>query len=115
MIYQMEKECFQNLRTQEQSAAQEYDSMKDPQNLTLEKTLAQKARERHQENKKRKEEDANKDSTTKSFLYPYLEKLGLLNKKELTVQEAQKVKTEVMNKLKERLLSRAEIIQQRLE
>jgi hypothetical protein len=35
--------------------------MKDPNSLVLEKTLAQKARERHLENKKRKEEDSNRE------------------------------------------------------
>jgi len=44
-----------------------------------------------------------------------LEKRKLQGEREISAQVAMEIKNEVMQKLKERLLSRAEIIQRRLE
>ena len=83
--------------------------MKNDQ-IKLEKTIHEKARERFNESKRRQEEDVTQDTAASDYLYPYLDKMNLLGKQELEAHEALRVKTEVMNKLKERLLSRAEII-----
>ena len=53
------------------------------------------------------------DKAANDYLYPYLEKNNLITKAEkmeLDYNDCNKIKTEVMSKLKERLLSRAEII-----
>lgn len=47
-------------------------------------------------------------------MYPFLKNMGCLEK-EPTKIEAQEIKNQVMSKLRERLLSRADIIQKRLE
>jgi hypothetical protein len=109
----MEKDCYQQIKQQEVSAGEEEKQMREEE-ITLEQTLHDKAREKNKEALKKKDEDGDKDSTADDYLYPFLEKKGLLNKS-LTKSDALEIKNEVMIKLKKRLLSRAEIIQNRLE
>jgi len=58
--------------------------------------------------------DSEKDTIKDDYLYPFLKNMGCLEK-EPTKIEAQEIKNQVMSKLRERLLSRADIIQKRLE
>lgn len=109
----MEKECIINVKTQETCAKDDEKGIRE-EKLVLEKTLYEKAREKHKENLKKKDEEAGKGVDTHDYLYPFLEKRKLLGKV-LVFQDAVSIKTDVMSKLKERLLSRAEIIQKRLE
>lgn len=85
--------------------------------LEIQKTLHDKAREKFKESVKKSDEEVNKEQIASDILYPYLEKRGKHKEKNLVLDhsEAQAIKNEVMKKLKDRLLSRAEIIQKRLE
>jgi len=81
----------------------------------LEKSIQDKAREKYKYASKKKDEEADQDAYTKDYLYPYLAKRDLLGSQKFNYQQAIDIKNEVMNKLKERILARAEIIQKRLE
>lgn len=63
---------------------------------------------------KKKEEEENEKEQVKDYLLPILKKLSLENT-ELDEEAAINVKNEALRNLKERLLTRAEIIQRRLE
>ena len=58
--------------------------------------------------------DSDKDIIKDDYLYPFLKNYGCLDRLP-TKLEAQEIKTAIMTKLRERLLSRADIIQKRLE
>lgn len=109
----MEKECYINVKTQEATAKEEEKGIRDDK-VTLEETLYEKARKKHKENMKKKDEESGKGVDTHDYLFPFLEKRGFLGKV-LDLKDAMLIKNDVMGKLKERLLSRAEIIQKRLE
>ena len=64
--------------------------------------------------KKKDEEDQEKEQE-KDYLLPILKKLSLESATELDEEAAINVKNEALRNLKERLLTRAEIIQRRLE
>ena len=83
--------------------------------IKLEKTLYDKARDKFKESSKKNDDDLSKDAAASDYLFPYLEKRKLQGEREINPQVAMEIKNEVMQKLKERLLSRAEIIQRRLE
>tara|TARA_B110000285_G_C14523698_1_gene337717 strand:- start:127 stop:399 length:273 start_codon:yes stop_codon:yes gene_type:complete len=61
-----------------------------------------------------KEEDDAKEEVKKDYLLPILKKLSLDDKGELDEEAAIHVKNEALKSLKDRLLTRAEIIQRRL-
>lgn len=109
----MEKECYISVKSQETAAKEDEKGIREDK-VTIERTLYDKAREKHKENLKKKDEESGKGVDIHDYLYPFLEKRGLLNKV-LESKDANAIKSEVMNKLKDRLLSRAEIIQKRLE
>ena len=109
----MEKDCLKDIIKQE-TAAQEEEKLIRTNKVTIEKTLHDKARDKFKETLKKTEEEVNREAAANDYLYPFLEKKNLLNKT-LTVDDAKVIKAEVMSKLKERLLSRADIIQKRLE
>ncbi len=109
----MEKECYINVKTQENTAKDDEKGIRE-EKVTLEKTLYEKAREKYKENLKKKDEESGKGVDMHDYLYPFLEKRGFIHKG-LDFKDAMMIKNDVMGKLKERLLSRAEIIQKRLE
>ena len=109
----MEKECYINVKSQETTAKDDEKGIRE-EKIVLEKTLYEKAREKHKENLKKKDEESGKGVDVHDYLYPFLEKKGFLSKN-LDFKDAMMIKNEVMGKLKDRLLSRAEIIQKRLE
>jgi len=63
---------------------------------------------------KKKDEEENEKEQEKDYLLPILKKLNFENT-ELDEEAAISVKNEALRSLKERLLTRAEIIQRRLE
>ena len=63
---------------------------------------------------KKKDEEENEKEQEKDYLLPILKKLSFENT-ELDEEQAIAVKNEALRSLKERLLTRAEIIQRRLE
>ncbi|EGR28306.1 hypothetical protein IMG5_178860 [Ichthyophthirius multifiliis] len=110
----LEKECINQLKQAEKVQKDDEVIMRETE-LKLELALHDKARERFKQKAKKNEEQALKDAAQNDYLYNYLEKRGLLNVSILTYQNALEVKNEVMQKLKDKLLSRAEIIQKRIE
>ena len=64
---------------------------------------------------KQKEEEEEEKEKKKDYLEQILEKLNLSNIDVLNPEQALEVKNEALKRLKQRLLTRAEIIQQRLE
>lgn len=109
----MEKECYINVKTQENTAKDDEKGIRE-EKIVLEKTLYEKAREKHKENLKKKDEESGKGVDIHDYLYPFLEKRGFLHRG-MDFKDAMVIKNDVMGKLKERLISRAEIIQKRLE
>jgi hydroxylamine reductase (hybrid-cluster protein) len=79
----------------------------------LEKTIYDKARDKMKQGKKHDEEETQNEKE-KDYLAPILKKLGFSGK-DLNEEAAIMVKNEALRNLKERLLTRAEIIQRRLE
>ncbi|KAL4445104.1 hypothetical protein ABPG74_018832 [Tetrahymena malaccensis] len=110
----LEKDCLNQLKQQEKIARDDEKTIREGE-IRLEKTLYDKARDRFKESSKKNDDDLAKDAAASDYLYPYLEKRKLLGVSEINAQVAMEIKNEVMQKLKERLLSRAEIIQRRLE
>lgn len=83
--------------------------------LTIDKTLYDKAREKFKENRNKEEEEYDQDDAN-DYLKPFLEKRGLnvtepINSNEIAVE----IKNDVMKKMKERIIARAKIIQERLQ
>ena len=88
----------------------------DPESLftrILEKSIYEKARDRMNKHKKNNEDQEQEEKNT-DFLAPILKKLSLDPKTPLDEEAAIHVKNEALKNLKERLLTRAEIIQRRL-
>ncbi|EGR33096.1 hypothetical protein IMG5_061790 [Ichthyophthirius multifiliis] len=113
-IVNLEKECLNQLKQQEKIAKDDEGQMRE-EKVKLEYTLHDKARIRFNNSFKKNEEDMAKDAAVNDYLYPFLEKRKLLGEREIPYQQAIEIKNEFMSKLKERFLSRAEIIQRRLE
>lgn len=81
----------------------------------LEKSIFMKARDKMKQGKKKNEDDS---ATTKDrdYLAPTLKKLGIQVEHEALDDDiAMQVKNEALRSLKERLLTRADIIQRRLD
>ena len=109
-----EKECYQNIRNEEGTISEEYKQMRNGI-LTIEKTLYDKAREKFKENKSKIDDDKNEEDAN-DYLKPYLEKRGLnSNDPVASYETAVEIKTDVMKKMKERIIARAKIIQERLQ
>lgn len=129
-IHEMEMKCHREINTQEESAGAEKDSRltKEKEIMScrnsgdqevifkdiLEKSYYDKARDKMKQGKKKEEEDTGQDEK-KDYLYPILEKLMYTKVGELSQEQAMEVKNEALKRLKERLLTRAVIIQMRLE
>ncbi|CAI2364809.1 unnamed protein product [Moneuplotes crassus] len=129
-IHEMEMDCHRQINIQEESALAEMEarltkekeiksskSGADPEVIfkdILEKSYYDKARDKMKQGRKKEEENTGEDEK-KDFLYPVLEKLMYTEVGELTHEQAMEVKNEALKRLKERLLTRAEIIQRRLE
>jgi len=130
-VHDLEKEGVTQMRSQEEIAEKERDkrveieekinlfrksnALEEANSEILEKSLQDKAREKYKNASKKKDEEADQDAYAKDYLYPHLAKKDLLGVTKFTYQQAIDIKNEVMNKLKERILARAEIIQRRLE
>lgn len=83
--------------------------------LTIEKTLYDKAREKFKENKSRNDDDQ-LEGDADDYLKPFLEKRGLNPTEPVqSLEVAVEIKTDVMKKMKERIIARAKIIQERLQ
>jgi len=80
----------------------------------LEKSIYEKARDKMKQGKKKDEEEAG-ESKTHDYLRPILKKLKLQDVAVFDPETAISVKNEALRSLKERLLTRAEIIQRRLD
>ena len=129
-IYEMEIDCHHQINSQEENAGSEMESrvtkekeimsnrLNNDQEVIfkdiLEKSYYDKARDKMKQGKKKEEEDTGKVQK-KDDLYPILEKLRYTEVAELSQDQAMEVKNEALKRLKERLLTRAEIIQRRLE
>ena len=80
----------------------------------LDKTIYEKARDKMKEGKK-KSEDETTQKKERSFLDPFLKKLNIKEGTAIEEETAINIKNEALRSLKDRLLTRAEIIQRRLE
>lgn len=81
----------------------------------LEKSIYEKARDKMKQGKQKVSDEA-EEEIKKDYLLPILKKLSLEDKgdTELDEEAAIQVKNEALRNLKERLLTRADIIQNRL-
>ena len=94
-----------------EKSIQQLRSQPNPEDIftkVLEKSIYEKARDKMKQGKKKDEEDTEKEQE-KDYLLPILKKLSLENT-ELDEEAAINVKNEALRNLKERLLTRAEII-----
>ena len=128
-ILDIEVKCHDQIKEQEKQALTEMQARIDSEktihqlsknpNTTelfqkvLEKSVYAKARDKMKQGKKEEEGAKSKDENN-DFLLPILKKL-CLPEGVLEEEAAINVKTEALKSLKERLLTRAEIIQRRLE
>ncbi len=128
-ILEMERKCHEQIKEQEKGALgetnwklefeksiQQLRQNANPETLfskILEKTIYDKARDKMKQGKKADEEETQNEKE-KDYLAPILKKLGL-GTQDLNEEAAVMVKNEALRNLKERLLTRAEIIQRRLE
>ena len=126
----MEIDCHHQINSQQQSALTEKEARmnKEKEIMScrnsgdieiifkdiLEKSYYDKARDKMKMGRKKEEEDTGQDEK-KDYLYPVLERLMYTQVGELNQEQAMEVKNEALKRLKERLLTRAEIIQRRLE
>ena len=125
----MESSCRQAIKQAEINSFDEKTQRKDNEKLIqqlrmqpihdevfskiLEKSIYEKARDK-MKNEQIKQEDDSKEEAKKDYLLPILKKLSLEDKGELDEEAAIHVKNEALKNLKDRLLTRAEIIQRRL-
>lgn len=128
-ILDMECKCHEQIREYERVAQSEASQHTDlektihtqrstpqPEDLfskILKKSVQMQARDKMKQEQKKTEENADKKAEN-DFLEPILKKLNLPNAP-LEEEAAIAVKNEALRSLKERLLTRAEIIQRRLE
>lgn len=126
----MEVKCHEQIRDSERQSMQEQQyrsesektihqlrQMPNPEETftkVLEKSVFAKARDKMKQGKKKDEVEQGQNNT-KDFLAPILRKLQQPDNTVLETEAAIAVKTEALKSLKERLLTRAEIIQRRLE
>ena len=109
-----EKECYQIIRNEEGTISEEYKQIRHGI-LTIEKTLYDKAREKFKENKSKIDDEGGEEDAN-DYLKPFLEKRGLpVNDSVGSYELAVEIKTDVMKKMKERIIARAKIIQERLQ
>lgn len=129
MINKMEQKCHSLIKAQDEYAfsekAQRRDNEKIIQQLRmqhveediftkiLEKSIYEKARDKMKQSQVKKDE-VGVDQKQDDYLAPILKKLSLEDKTDLDEEAAIHVKNEALKNLKERLLTRAEIIQKRL-
>ena len=127
-INQMEQKCHAQIKYHEKLAGGEREQRKDKEKIIhqqrsqstpedifskiLEKSIYEKARDKMKQDKNKATEER-EDEAKKDYLAPILKKLSLEDK-ELDEEAAIHVKNEALKNLKERLLTRAEIIQRRL-
>ena len=123
--------CHDQIKEQERTMNQEFANRKESETAInqqrqqnnqedifqriLEKPIFMKARDKMKQGKKKNEDD---DATTKErdYLAPTLKKLGIQVDNEILDDDiAMQVKNEALRSLKERLLTRADIIQRRLD
>ena len=128
-IKELEQKCYTSIKANEDQAHTERGSRRDneksiqqlrmqpnPEDIytkILEKSIYEKARDKMKQ-KHLKVADEAEEKTEKDYLLPILKKLSLEDKGELDEEAAIHVKNEALKNLKERLLTRAEIIQRRL-
>lgn len=127
-INKMEQLCHQYIKHHEKVAQTERELRRDKEKTIqqqrstpapeeifgkiLEKSIYEKARDKMKQDKQKVQDDK-AETETKDYLLPILKKLSLEDK-ELDEEAAIHVKNEALKNLKERLLTRAEIIQRRL-
>jgi hypothetical protein len=127
-INEMEQNCHAEIKKEEKQASSEREYRRDKEKIIhqqrqqaqpdeifgkiLEKSIYEKARDKMKQDKQKVHEE-NQEETNKDYLLPILKKLSLENK-ELDDESAIHVKNQALKNLKERLLTRAEIIQRRL-
>jgi len=80
-----------------------------------EKSVFAKARDKMKQGRSKTDDHADQKTADTDWLDPIIKKLQLQPNCELSEEAAIQVKTEALKSLKERLLTRAEIIQRRLE
>lgn len=131
IIHGMETNCYLDIKNQEKGLANEIQSRQEFENSisgcrqtpddfsevfkkVLEKSIYDKALDKAK-NQKKKDEDEKEKSSEVDYLQPILEALNFQSITPLQKEQAQMVKNEALKRLKERLLTRAEIIQKRLE
>ena len=129
-ISEMEQKCSSQIKQHEEMAFTERQQRKDnekniqqlrmqPQNTEeifvkiLEKSIYEKARDKMKQGKQKVADEA-QENEKKDYLKPILKKLSLEENQELDEEAAIHVKNEALKNLKERLLTRADIIQRRL-
>jgi hypothetical protein len=113
-IIDLEKRCLSNIKFQEDQFESEI-SYRRLENVQLEKTLYDKARDKFKENLNKKEDEDSERTDENDELRPYLEELKLnVKKPDLSYEEALNIKNKIINKYKDRVVARATIIEQRL-
>jgi hypothetical protein len=110
-IRAMETDCYKYMKDREEIAANETKQMRLP--VILEKTLYDKARDKFKQNLNHEDEEKEEEDVN-DYLRPFLEKRGLPVSGVLEAHQAKEIKDEVMKKLKDRIVARARIIQERL-
>jgi hypothetical protein len=130
-IFDMEKTCYAGIKSEENQLRQELDKynkkqkkwnkLKENNDVNsalgreyIYKSVYDKAREKNKEVVKDKEDEKDQENTTIDYLTPVLKEKGWVNKT-LDAKEAREVKNEVMSRLKQRLVHRADIIAKSLE
>ena len=96
----MERDCYNQIKIQEGNAGDE-DKLVREEKLVLEKTLHDRAREKYKYALEKNDDDLDKEEMKNDYLYPFLEKRGWFGK-ELNNYEASTIKSDVLEKLKNR-------------
>ena len=128
-IHELELRCHEQVKYQENQALNEINMRLDNEHAIqqlrgspnpeeifakiLTKSVLAKAREKMKAGKKKEEETG--EVVEKDYLLPILKKCGFQKNEALEEEAAIQVKNEALRSLKERLLTRAEIIQRRLD
>jgi hypothetical protein len=129
LINKMEQKCHSLIKAQDECQFTEKGQRRDNEKIIqqlrmqhveedifskiLEKSIYEKARDKMKQSKV-KQQDVGEAEIKSDYLLPILKKLSLEDKGELDEEAAIHVKNEALKNLKERLLTRAEIIQKRL-
>lgn len=131
--YNMEKECFQQIKNSEKNIEEEFkvfregeeeiineykasSNIKDALEKVLEKSLQDKAREKFNKDLLKDTQNASADAVKDDILAAYLdaEDRAVLSKK-LDAQKAKDLKNKIMHKFKTRVFARADIIEKRIK